>query len=307
MQAFPGTAQAPAVRARPTIAGFADRHFAGFFVTPVLALMAALLVFPALYTGYLSLHTWSLTGSEPPRFVGLANFLELVARSERFRNAWWTTLYYASGTVLGSTVVGVGLALLMNQRIRGRSVVRGALLLPIVATPAAMALTWALMFNPTLGVLNYFLEGLGLPGSLWVSDPRTVIPSFILIGVWSGAPLVALITLGGLQTVPVDALEAARIDGANAWRLLWHVTLPLLRPIIMVAVIFRTIDALRVFDLIYIVTEGGPGFASMTLNLEAVYNGLFYHHMGLSAAYVVMLFGLVLVVSCVLAWLRRAA
>jgi multiple sugar transport system permease protein len=175
----------------------------------------------------------------------------------------------------------------------------------MVATPVAIGLVWLMMFDPVSGVFNYLLSFVGLPPSVWVGDPRTALISLTLVDIWQWTPLVMLITLGGLATLPQEPYEAATIDGASAWQKLRYITLPMLRPYIMVAALFRTIDALKSFDTIYVITRGGPAHSSETLNLY-IYNQAFeYQHIGYASALVVVFFVIVLAISLVLIAFRR--
>src|SRR5690606_33989501 len=180
-------------------------------------------------------------------------------------------------------------ALLFNREFPGKGIVRTIILLPMVATPVAIALIWALMFNPSLGVLNYFLESLGLPRSLWVANSSLAIPSLVLVDIWEWTPMVARILLAALQGVPQEYYEAARIDGANSWQTFRHITLPSVRSAVVVALILRTVDALKTFDIIYVITGGGPGTASETLNVFALKAGFEFFRAAHAAPLLILL------------------
>jgi multiple sugar transport system permease protein len=177
----------------------------------------------------------------------------------------------------------------------------------MIATPVAMALVWMTMMSPTIGVLNYFLRSLGLPASAWVASPAAVIPSLLLVETWMWTPMVALILLAGLSSLPTEPFESARVDGASSWQIFWRITLPLMRSTLVVAALFRAIDALKVFDIVYVMTEGGPGFASETLNLYVFQTSFKYLHLGYASALIVVFFSLVLGTSLLLLRVRRVA
>jgi multiple sugar transport system permease protein len=177
----------------------------------------------------------------------------------------------------------------------------------MVATPVAIALVWMMMYNPTLGVMNYLVSLVGLGPYTWVSNAALVIPALAVVDTWEWTPLITLITLAGLATLPIEPYESAVIDGASAAQMFWRITLPLLRPTIIVALLFRAIDCLKTFDIIYVMTQGGPGFASETLNVYTFQVGLFYFHMGYASSLLVILFALVLGVSLLLIKVRRGA
>ena len=175
----------------------------------------------------------------------------------------------------------------------------------MMATPVAISLVWTMMFHPQLGVLNYLLTSVGLPPSTWVYDANTVIPTLVMVETWQWTPLVMLIVLGGIASLPSDPYEAAILDGANGWQMFRHITLPLVMPFIMVAAVIRIIDALKTFDTIYVITLGGPGSASETINILLYQTAFAYYDLGYGSAMVVVFFVLILLVSMLLLRLRR--
>jgi multiple sugar transport system permease protein len=186
-----------------------------------------------------------------------------------------------------------------------RGVLRAIFIMPMMATPVAIALVWTMMFHPQLGVLNYLLTSVGLPPSLWVYSPTTVIPALVLVEVWHWTPLVMLIVLGGLASLPTEPYESALIDGASAWQMFRHITLPLVMPFIMVAVIIRAIDALKTFDTIFVITQGGPGTASETINIFLYLQAFAFYDIGYASAVVVVFFVIIVVFSLILLWARQ--
>jgi multiple sugar transport system permease protein len=161
------------------------------------------------------------------------------------------------------------------------------------------------MFHPQLGVLNYLLSLVGLPPSLWVFDARTVIPSLVMVETWQWTPLVMLIVLGGLASLPVDPYESAEIDGASMWQKFRHITLPLIMPMLMVSVIIRTIDAVKSFDIIFAITQGGPGTASETINIYLYLQAFSFFNIGYGSALAVVFFIIVVALALSLLWLRQ--
>jgi multiple sugar transport system permease protein len=273
------------------------------FTGPAVLVLALMMVFPFGYTAYLSLFDWFAAGP-PPEFIGLKNYADLV-QDTRFINALVNTFVYTVGSVVVEVVLGVAFALLLHQKFFARGVVRTVFLLPMVATPVAIALVWLLMFDPSTGVLNYFLISLGLPPSAWVNNASLAIPALILVDVWQWTPLVMLIVLGGLSSLPPEPFEAAAIDGATPWQTFYYLTLPMLRPYLVVAALFRGIDAIKTFDTIFVITKGGPAFASETLNLYIYSSAFDYLHIGYSSAMLVVFFLIVLAVSLLLIRVRR--
>jgi multiple sugar transport system permease protein len=203
--------------------------------------------------------------------------------------------------------LGVSLALVMNKPFFGRGLARTLLLLPIVATPVSIALVFVTMMHPTLGILNHGLKSVGLPPALWIYGENTVIPSIVLVDTWQWTPFVMLIALAGLATLPVEPFESARIDGASGWQIFWRVTLPMLTPSLFVALLFRMIDSIKLFDTIFAMTQGGPGTSSETLNLYLYTLAFSYFRMGYASSVVIALLAIILGVALVLIKARRPA
>ncbi len=286
---------------------FIERHPVLVFTLPAAVVVFVLMVFPVFYTVYMSLHSWFASSVTAPEFIGLQNFKRAFTQDERFRNAIWLTIYFTALATALQLVLGVALALLLNRPFRGKGFFRSIFLMPMVATPVAIALVWMMMYNPTLGVMNYLVGLVGLGPYKWVSDVRLVIPALAVVDTWEWTPLITLITLAGLAALPLEPYESALIDGATPSQMFWRITLPLLRPTIIVALLFRSIDCLKTFDIIYVMTAGGPGFASETLNVYTFQVGLFYFHIGYACSLLVILFALVLGVSLILIKVRRGA
>lgn len=287
------------------ISAFVDRHVLAIYVGPALALIALVMAFPIVFTIYLSFHQWIGGALKAPDFVGLNNYIQMFTVDERFRGALIRTILLTTGSVAAQTIIGVALAVFIHREFKIRGIIRSVILLPMIATPVAIALIWRLMFHPQLGALNDILVRLGLPPSDWLADSRLALLLVGIVDTWEWAPLIALITLAGLTALPTDPFEAAAIDGANAWQRFWLVTLPMVRPIIVVAVVFRLIEALKTFDIILVMTNGGPGFVTETLNIY-IYNTAFqYQQIGYSSALLVVFFVLVLMLSVSVLSLRR--
>lgn len=177
--------------------------------------------------------------------------------------------------------------------------------MPMMATPVAIALVWTMMFHPQLGVLNYLLSLAGIPAQEWIFNPNSVIPSLVAVETWQWTPLVMLIVLGGLASVPREPFESAEIDGANAWQQFRYLTLPMIAPFIMVAAIIRSIDALKSFDIIYAMTQGGPGTASETINIYLYNTAFAYYDIGYSSAMAIVFFVIIVALSLILLMMRQ--
>lgn len=224
-------------------------------------------------------HDLSPFNLENPEWIGTENYAALL-KDTRFHAALERTAYFTLGALALQVALGLGMALLFNHNFVGRGVVRTLFLLPMVATPVAMSLIWMLILNPVDGVANWILETLGLPPQLWLNSAGSVLPTLILMDTWQWSPLVMLMILAGMTALPHEPFEAAAIDGASWWQSFRFLMLPMLRPTIMVALMFRSIDCLKTFDIIYGTTQGGPGFASETLNLYIYKTGFDYFRLG---------------------------
>jgi multiple sugar transport system permease protein len=283
-----------------------DRHAHLVMPMPAVVGVLAMLAFPLGYTLWMSFQDWTISSTAEPKFVGLENYVTLFTSDARFLNSIWVTFYF---TVLGVTIqtfLGVTLALLFNRQFWGRGLLRTLAILPMVATPVAIALIFVMMYHPTLGVLNYFLTVVGLPAWSWTYASGTVIPALAIVDTWQWTPLIMLICLAGLAALPGEPYEAAMIDGASKLQMLWLITLPLLRPTIVTAVLFRLIDSLKTFDVIFVMTQGGPGGASDTINIYLFNTAFSYFRMGQASSMVVVFFAIILGVSLLTIRIRRA-
>ena len=277
------------------------RHYWAFAV-PAATVVLLVILFPWIFTVFMSLHDWKVTGATP--FVGLANYAKML-QDERFLWAIVRTVWFTIGTVVAPMLLGVWAAVCFASNFRLRGLARTLFVLPMMATPVAIALVWAMMFHPQLGVLNYLLTSVGLPPSSWVYDSSTVIPTLVMVETWQWTPLVMLIVLGGIASLPLEPYEAAILDGASAWQMFRHITLPLVWPFIMVAAVIRLIDALKTFDTIYVITLGGPGTSSETLNILLYQTAFAYYDLGYGSAMVVVFFVLILLISLLLLRVRQ--
>lgn len=283
---------------------FVERNAAWLFPLPAVIALIILVGLPMLANFVIALHDWFI--GRPPRLVWLQNFTDVLA-DRRFYSGIRNTLIFTGVAVPVQLVLGMAIAVLFNRELPAKGLIRTVILLPMVATPVAIALIWSLMFDPSLGVLNWFLESLGLSRSLWVADAWLALPSLIMVDVWQWTPMVALILIAALQGVPSEHYEAARIDGAGGWQVFWHITLPAVRGAVVVALILRAVDALKTFDIIYVITGGGPGTATETLNVYAFRSGFEFFRAGYAASLLIFLMFLVLGIAILLNLARRRA
>jgi multiple sugar transport system permease protein len=272
------------------------------FIFPALVVIGAVIIFPWLFTLWMSAFDWTI--GRDAHFVGFDNYTALV-HNQRFLEAVVRTFYFTALAVVVPLVLGTIAALIFHRQFPFRGMLRGIFIMPMMATPVAVALVWTMMFHPQQGVLNYLLSLVGLPPSLWVYSQTLVIPSLVLVEVWHWTPLVMLIVLGGLAALPTEPYESARMDGASEWQLFRYITLPLVMPFLLVAAVIRTIDALKTFDTIYVITNGGPGTASETINLYLYLQAFAFYNVGNASAVVVIFFAIVMALAVLLLVVRE--
>lgn len=274
------------------------------FVIPALVVISAVIVFPWVFTLWMSVHRWTL--GQEQSFIGFDNYIRL-ASDLRFWESLWHTLIYTVLSVVAPLFLGTLAALVFDAQFPLRGFLRGVFVMPMMATPVAIALVWTMMFHPQLGVLNYLLSLIGIGPLEWIYNQSTVIPSLVLVETWQWTPLVMLIVLGGLAAVPREPYESAEIDGANAWQKFRYLTMPMIAPFLMIAVIIRSIDAVKSFDIIYAMTQGGPGTASETINIYLYNTAFSYYDIGYGSAMAVVFFIIIVALSFVLLMVRQRA
>ncbi|MBN2160345.1 MAG: sugar ABC transporter permease [Spirochaetes bacterium] len=233
------------------------------YVAPALAVLLLITAYPVFYVLYLSLHR-ELLIFKISKFIGPDNFFFLF-QDDRFWNALKNTVYFSTLSVSVELALGLCIALLLNRSFRLKGVTRAVVLLPWAIPTVVSARMWELIFNSDFGVLNYLLGA----HINWLGSPSWAIHAAILVDIWKTTPFVVILLTAGLQIIPGELYRAARTDGAGAWKVFRTITLPLLLPVILVVLLFRTLDAFRVFDVIYVLTGGGPANATETLSLYA--------------------------------------
>jgi multiple sugar transport system permease protein len=239
-------------------------------LAPSLAVIALVAAYPICYAVWLSLNEYSVITPGLSRFVGLDNYADALG-SAQFWEAMETTVLFTVISVGLELVIGLGMALVMHQAFRGRALLRAVVLVPWAILTVVTAITWRTIFEPELGFVNTMLSSLSLPGGdvVWLGEEGYALAVMILADVWKTAPFMALLILAGLQGIPDELHDAAKVDGANTWQRFRSITLPLLVPAITVALIFRTLDALRIFDLPYVLTKGANGTETLSLIAQA--------------------------------------
>ena len=279
--------------------GFSEGRLGAAMMAPSLIVMALVAAFPIGYAIWLSLNEYSVRVEGLSRFVGFDNYAEALwgDTSGEFWDAFRITFIFTGISVSIELVLGIAFALAMHQAFKGRALLRATVLVPWAVLTFGTGLLWRSVFEPNLGFFPSMLDALGLPGAdvLWYGEDGYALATIIFADVWKTAPFMALLLLAGLQVIPEDVYDAAKVDGATAWQRFTRITLPLLRPAILVALLFRTLDALRVFDLPFALTQGANG--TTTLSLHA-YNELTDNRLvGEGSAIAVLTFVTVMIVS----------
>jgi multiple sugar transport system permease protein len=283
-----------------------ERRFALALFLPALAVLVLATTFPLVYLVWISLWRLDLAMPALSGFAGLANYAKMGA-DPRFWSSLELTVVYTATTVVLQVLVGLGLALLVLQIPRGQGALRVAAILPIVLAPVVVGLFWrTLVLAPDFGVVDFVTRALGLGSHNWLGDPQLALVSVIAIHTWQWTPFAFLVILASLAALPPDVYEAARIDRAGAWQRFRHITLPLIRPAIVIVVILRMMVALSAFAAIYAATGGGPGTATEILNLYAYRASFSELSLGYGSAMAVVLLAITVAVSFLLFRLRRA-
>jgi multiple sugar transport system permease protein len=276
--------------------GRGERRLAAMMLAPSLIVIAAVAAYPLGYAFWLSLTEYSLRVPDRWRFVGFGNYTDALSSPE-FWDALVTTFVFSGISVTLELVIGLGMALCMHEAFKGRALLRTVVLVPYAILTVVTAITWRTIFDPGLGLAPVMLDKLGLPGAdtVWLGEEPYALGVMIFADVWKTAPFMALLLLAGLQVIPDELYDAAKVDGASTWQRFKRITLPLLKPAILVALIFRTLDALRIFDLPYVLTRGANGTSTLSLiaQQELTTNRL----IGLGSALSVLTFVIVMAVA----------
>jgi multiple sugar transport system permease protein len=244
-------------------ANMRDRTLRWWMVAPALIIIFMTTVYPILYSAYMSLHFYNIV--DPARFIGLRNYERILA-DDRFWNAVRVSFTFAIPEFILELTIGFGLALLINQDIRGKGLIRSIILLPLMLTPVVVGLNWRVMFNYDFGIINWFIGLFGIAKLNWVNDATAAMPALIILEVWRATSFEMLVFSAGLAALPEEPFEAAEIDGASSWQKMVLLTIPMLKPLFLVVMLFRSYELLRVFDIVYTLTQGGPGRATETLS-----------------------------------------
>jgi multiple sugar transport system permease protein len=281
-----GPAREPGV---PPVSGskFRRRGVGILFVLPAALTLLAITIFPLIYELRLVFMSWELTTNAAPEFVGLQNLITVLFKDERF---WASMRVTATLIVLGVAIqltLGTGLALLLNRLGRWRTGLVSLFLIPVMIAPVVAGFQFRMIYHDQFGPLNYLIEQVtfGRWGGLaWIANPKVALFSILMTDVWQWTPFLMLIVLAGLQSVPQELYEAAEVDGASSWQTFWRITLPLLLPVIIIGILIRAMDSFKLFDIVYLVTGGGPGNVTETISFYTYLQGFKFFSLGYTAA-----------------------
>lgn len=280
---------------------FRKNAFGLLLLLPAVFLIAIVYVYPIIDSLKLSLYEFNpLKPYRGKEFVGLQNYTDIFLD----RSYWmslWVTFKFQAITISVQMVLGIAIAVMLNsayvRSVYGTTFVRSIVILPLMASPIVVGLIWGYLFDTDLGFINQVLTAMGLPTVNWLNDPQLALISVSIASIWQWTPLVVLLILAGLESLPADPFDAARVDGANERQLFWGLTLPMLKPVILVTLLTNTIDAYRVFGLILVMTGGGPGTATNVVSMEVYQTGFKFWRMGDASAQSFLTFLIILVVA----------
>jgi multiple sugar transport system permease protein len=278
------------------------RVFPWLLIAPSIIVLAGIGIYPFLYALYIAAHNIVLSKPYLPRiFVGLYQYQSLIQDPNFWQSVKLTAIFTVEAVFI-EFWLGLGLALLFRRHILGASIFRLLILLPMIIPPLVVGLIWRYMFFPGAGLVTYYIGGtanalFGVESLPFLADPRWALQTIIFVDVWEWTPFMFLILTAGLASIPRQPYEAAEIDGASSWRVFWTITMPLLRPAILIAVVIRTMDAFRVFELIRVMTQGGPGNSTTTLNIMLTKTGLEFFDASRAAALSLLMMMVIIVFS----------
>jgi multiple sugar transport system permease protein len=277
------------------------------FASPAMVLIAFVIVFPLAYSFYLSFQNFDLSVGPEHEFVGMKNYTEGIFRDPRFLGSVWNTAVIIAPSLVLELLLGLGIAMLLSRVLHGRPIITALLAIPAMVSPVMAAMAWRMMFGVKYGAINNLGRQLGLLDVYfdWFSSPFISIVAVVLVEVWHNTPFMMLVLLAGLQSIPQELYEAARVDGANPWQRFWSITLPLLKFTMVVGVMIRLIDLTKLFGLIFVLTYGGPGGSTETVAFTTYLAGFKDFRMSYAAALSYVIVGGVLILTLLFFWMQR--
>ncbi len=265
------------------------------FTWPAIITMLAVMIVPMLFAVYIALNNVNLLENAGQfSFAGLENF-RFFFTDARGLNSIWVTVKFVVGALAAQLVLGLAVSMLLDRPFRFKGIVRSLVIIPMFMTPVVSGLVWRTFFDPSAGIISYVFKLLTGAQLDMLGNRLLALPAIILVDVWQWTPFFILLCMASLDNLPDDVLEAAKVEGANEWQIIWRVKIPMIRPAIVTALILRAIDALKAFDVVYVMTKGGPGSATETLNMYAYTVGFNFYRIGYATA-IALMFTLVVTV-----------
>ncbi|UCF91717.1 MAG: sugar ABC transporter permease [Desulfobacterales bacterium] len=278
-----------------------------FFIAPAVLIMGTACFYPVLHSMRLSFFDWSLgTPWLSREFLGLDNYVRIFTDPSVYTSLQ-VTLMFAGAVVAAELILGMALAFLVERGLRGLAVFRTIFILPMMIAPVVVGLIWRYLYDTRFGLINYFLRQIGLEPQLWLASPDLALPGIIIADIWQWTPFIFIIILAGLQSLPASTMDAARVDGCRQWQIIWYIKLPLLLPVITVALLLRLIDAFRVLEVIFIMTFGGPGLTTEVLSLHIYKTAFLSQRLGMASAIANFLLIIILTLSVILLFIANPA
>jgi multiple sugar transport system permease protein len=265
------------------------------FLSPTLLVLSAFVFFPVVFSFYLSFHTWNMFSSTEA-FVGLGNYSAIVQNAE-FWQVLKNTAIYTLGTVPLNMLISLGIAFFLNKKLVGKKFLRTAFFAPVIMSSVAAAVIWRWVYEPSFGLLNYFLSWFGIPAVNWLNNPTSAMFALIAMGVWKSFGFNMVLFSAGLQGIPDHYYEAAQIDGAGKWRQFWNITVPLLSPTTFFVLVMSVIGSFQVFDTVYVLTSGGPLGSTKVLVFYLYEQAFKFFDMGYASAVAYLLFAVVFILT----------
>ena len=279
----------------------ADRRFGWFMSAPSLALLLAVILFPVFWALFTSVHDYTLIAPNFDTFTGADNYLKALGTPE-FRDSLWLTTLFVLAVVTIEFIIGFAVALMLNSVERYKSIYYAILLCPLLMNPVIVGLIWRMFLHPSLGIVNYLLSVVSIAPVNWLGSTKVAIWTIIMVDIWHQVSFMIVLLLAGLSALPKEPYEAARVDGAGTIRAFLHITLPLMAPVIAVTLLIRMIFAVKTYDLIYIMTRGGPGTATDFVSYFIYRTAFVSLNIGEASAMSAILLALILGLT---AWLYR--
>lgn len=303
----------PAVSASPQRASVPEVRFqqarARFFtalLAPSVILLTLITIIPILYLIATSFTSWDLSRPGSLRFIGIDNYIRIFTRDPRFWNSVFVTFKLSILTVPAQILIGLALAVFVREKVKTPFLVelsRGVFIIPMVIPPIVAALIWKILFTPPVSIISYLAETLGFPPLAWLGDPNLALLAIAIGTVWEFFPFCFLLLYAGLMSIPEEPVEAAKVDGASSWQVFRFITLPMLAPVLNIVILFRVVESIRSFPMIFVMTGGGPGFATEPTNFYAYLQAFSFSYIGYSSSMIIVMFTFTMVMTAFI--LRR--